>query len=354
MLIVALIIAIFASIGAIVVISTTKNSFREITFNFLIIFVSTTILYQLILQSFSAVDKSEMLFAMINIERAISPAIFTIFILAMVFFRKNDMSLEVVLILFVASKIPIIMIWTYVKRKNIVGNFCWDFVRDTIKLGFRFHIAFALNIIASQLDRLIGIGVWSKDVLGQYFVALSAVGTGFAALNVGINMILLPYLAGIAQDERRHRLRQIIRVTLIAIVVAITGGIIILPFVVPLIFGESFILAANMTVWMVLALAVTPLKAVVLEASRSLGVGRPSVEMAGVHIIVILTGWLLTGYINPKEMILFFGIANVLSTIYGAKYLLLSGDIQLDRSLLPGRVDGIFLIKHILRINREE
>ena len=231
------------------------------------------ILDTMLWQCFSAAERSRMDFFLVNISRVIGPAIFSLLIVIAWLVQDGDLSAYLVLMLFVLAKLPVLAIWMIRYVRHIVGPLSWSFIRDTGRIGLKLHMAIAVGAIAAQLDRLIAIGAWTTDLLGQYFVAYSAVGAGYGVITTAINTVLFPYLAGMEAEKRQERAHLIIRLTILISLATVLVGLCVLPFAIPLLYGADYLAATPMAMGLLGALAVLPLRAVVLEAGRSLGKG---------------------------------------------------------------------------------
>lgn len=348
----ALIITVFATGVTVLAVYVFQIRLPGVSHGFLLAICFLIIATLLLIQCFSAVERSGLNFHMINVERVGSPAVFSLLIASTWQYFGTSLTAAFAVCLFVSSKFPAIFAWLYRYRMNIVGPLVKDFAKKTLRTGLNLHVAVALGAIASQLDRFFAAASWPKDLLGYYFVAFSAIGAGYSVVTTALNTVLLPYLAGLEAVNRSNKISQIIRLTFILTSVTILFGWLIIPYALPLLYGIAYVQAVDMALWLLLALAVLPLKAIVLETGRSLGKGRPSVEMALVSFGTMLLGYYLTGFSTPIMLILFFGLSNILSTISGMRHMLTDGDIRLSLALLPGVDDLRFLMRILIKMTK--
>ncbi|WP_421906111.1 lipopolysaccharide biosynthesis protein [Mameliella sp.] len=340
MVLAALAISLGSTAVAIVALAVVDTGLVEVTPGQVLLISALLILSALISQCFSAAERSRMDFFLVNLSRVTGPAIFSLLIVIAWVVQDGDLSAYVVLMLFILAKLPVLTIWLIRYARHIFGPLSWSFLRDTGRIGLKLHMAIAVGAVAGQIDRLIAIGAWSKDLLGLYFVAFSAVGAGYGVITTAINTVLFPYLAGMEARERQERVHLIIRLTLLISLGTVLVGLCILPFAIPLLYGADYLGATPMALGLLGALAVLPLRAVVLEAGRSLGKGRPSVEMALVSITVMMGLYGLTGFATPAQLIVSLGLANLLSMLAGARHLVRDGVIRPGWHLLPGMADA--------------
>lgn len=346
----AVAICLFSSALSMGVLSQFQFLFKHVPHGVVYVFTTLIIFANAVTQLFSAVDRSDMRFFGINFARVSSPAAYSLMLLVAWLVLGNGIVLGLVLFLFLASKLPSFVYWIVSYRRAFRGRISWEFAREALTMGLRLHPAFLLTLIAGQFDRIFAVGVWPQDVLGNYFVAYSAVGAGYGVVTSALTMVMFPYLAGVATEHRQARIAQALRLALLLVLATAVGGTLVLPVLIPLLYGAEFMMAVGFSLGLLFALGPGPLRVLVLEAGRSRGLGRPSVEMALVSLAVMVLGYLLTGYTSPRALIAAFGLANLASTIAGARHLISLGDIRLDRSLIPGPADVRFVFDLVGRL----
>lgn len=350
LLIATVAITLFSSALSVGILTQFQSRFTHVPPVTIYIFAALIALANAVTQLFSALDRSDMRFFGINFARISSPAAYSLMLLVAWLALGGGFALGLVLFLFLASKLPAFAYWIVSYRHAFAGKASWPFAREALMTGLRLHGAFVLTLLAGQLDRIFAVGVWPLDVLGNYFVAFSAVGAGYGVLTSALSMVMFPYLAGVAAEHRHARIAQALRLALLLIAATAIVGALVLPVLIPLIYGPQFSLAVGFSLGLLFALGPGPLRVLVLEAGRSRGLGRPSVEMALVSLAVMILGYLVTGYASPGALIAAFGVANLASTVAGARHLIQLGDIRLDRSLIPGPADIRFVFGLVGRL----
>jgi O-antigen/teichoic acid export membrane protein len=350
-----LIVALSLSLGGagiiLSILSLLPPDLHQINSLSLSLIVAILILDMILWQCFAAIERSQMTFSIVNLSGMLPPCAFSILIVLAWLGPEGSMTVDGVLWLFIAAKLPMQIIWFTRHGRDIFGRISTTFVHTAGRTGLRLHMAIALGLIASHLDRLIVIAAWPSVMLGHYFVALSAVGAGFAAMTSTINIVLLPVLSGLTGNDLEYRVSHIIRLTLLISLGAVIGGLCILPFAIPLLYGQAYLPATSMSTGLLLAFAVLPLRTVILETGRSLGKGRSSVEMSLVTFTVMFTAFLVTKFETPGQLIFSLGLANVLSTIVGGRYLVLDGVIRIGPQLLP-RLGDIRQLGHSISLHK--
>lgn len=339
MLFAGLVITCISAGAAFVFLSLGGIALEEMTSDQLLTIVVLFILDTMLCQCFSAAERSRMNFFLVNLSRVLSPAAFSLLVALAWLAKGGDLSAWLVLLLFLLSRLPVLVVWSLRYARQLFGPLSWSFLVGTGRIGLKLHLAFAFGAIAGQVDRLIAIAAWPKEMLGQYFVAFSAVGAGYGVITTAIYTVLFPYLAGMEAEARQERVHLILRLTGLISAATVLGGLCILPFAIPFLYGAEYLAATPMALGLLAALGMLPLRAVVLEAGRSLGKGMPSVEMAVVSIVVMLGLYGVTGFANPAQLIVSLALANLLSLLAGARHLVRDGVIRPGRHLLPGMAD---------------
>lgn len=296
---------------------------------------------------FASVERSRMSFSLVNYSRIAGPALFAIFVGVLWVLTGGEFQALSVLLLFLASKVPFLGVWALKYRHAYLGRVSRSFFQDTFMTGIRLHGAVVLTVLANQMDRILAFSSWEKDQLGMYFVALSAVGAGYSIVTTATRTVLFPYLAEKRSARRTAEIARMFRLATILSTAFVLIGLVVLPFAVPMLYGQDYAAATRYAVALLLASAVLPINALALEVGRASGVGRPSIQMAVVSLAIILAGYWLTGYKEPMILILFVGVARVFSTAVGIWNVLQLEGFQIWRSLLP-QMDDVWSFARIV------
>ncbi len=286
---------------------------------------------------FSAVERSQMRFKLVNFSRLLAPAIFSALLLGSCFFDPGGLSTLSVLFLFLISKVPFQIFWIAKYLRDLIGWPSLSVAGAALMLGVRLHFAAVLTLLSGQLDRLFGIGLWPKEQLGQYFVAFSVVGAGYSVVTTAMKTVVFPYLSGLSDADRTRQVAGLLKATVLcSIAIVVVGGVVI-PVAVPLVYGQAYSKAAHYAFLLLFSMSVVPLQAMIFEAHRSRGRSLASTIMSLAPIIGMLIGFWATSYSDPESLIRAYGLANTLSVAVGIFFLLRSGDIKSSRDLVPGK-----------------
>ena len=317
----------------------------------LVSFVAVCVVMSLLSRSMSTVESMRHNFGLLNIERVFSPFIFVLICLAVAV--SKTASVETVMAAFVASTLPLFLIRLHRFRAHLLAPLKTVFAAGALRLGARFHVAATLTLVATQLDRLIIVAAWSPERLGHYFVALSVAGAGLAVVSQALGLMLLPMLSGVDGPVRRDRLERLFRYTVLITAAFVALVYLLAPSVVPLVYGAGFAQAAVYAQGLALAMALTPLRAIVLEANRSVARDRPGMEMALASLLVFLAVFAATRFTQAGDLFLAIGLSHLAAVIVGLRGPWKAGELRLARALVPRPGDVSYLAGQLFRYGRD-
>jgi enterobacterial common antigen flippase len=291
--------------------------------------------------SFVAIESAGLSFGRLNLDRIVPPVLFTA--ACLILYMADLASVPAVLCVFALAKLPILILRFRRFRACLFGSIDTAFLRSSAALGLRFHGSATLGLVAAEADRLIVVSLWSGELLGYYFVAVSATGAGFALLGQSLRIVLLPSLAGMGPDRRRASVERLLRVTFAGCVLCALALFIAAPTLVPLIYGSDFAPAADFVQGLLPAMMLLPCISVIGICNRSAERGWPSMEMGLVSLLAFAGGYAATGFATPAELFATMALANVLSVLSGMRHLADHRDIRWSRAILPFPSDARFM-----------
>jgi O-antigen/teichoic acid export membrane protein len=300
--------------------------------------------------SFMAIESAGLAFGRLNLDRVVPPVLFTA--ACLILYIAEIASVPAVLCVFALAKLPVLILRVRRFRASLVGRVDTAFLRSTAALGLRFHGAATLGLVAAEADRLIVVSLWSEELLGYYFVAVSATGAGFALVGQSLRIVLLPGLAGMEPDRRRPSVERLLRVTFAGCLLCALALFIAAPTLVPLIYGSDFAPAASFVQGLLFAMMLLPCISVVGTCNRSAERGWPSLEMGLVSLLAFVGGYAATGFATPAELFATMAFANLLSVLSGMRHLVDHGDIRWSRAILPFPSDARFMRGQLAQLLR--
>lgn len=121
---------------------------------------------------------------------------------------------------------------------------------DLLHFGLRQASSAVPETLASSLDRIVLSQAGSPAVLGQYAVAQSVVGAA-APLGTAIASVLFPRLSAFqgGHIERRGLELRVLKLSAVSMTCAVSLLLVISPWAIPLVFGEVFAPAVELSMW---------------------------------------------------------------------------------------------------------
>lgn len=223
-------------------------------------------------------------------------------------------------------------IWVYLLILTVIITpiqfiACWPFRPFTPSLPLLTRMApyagwslavMVPQILAQRLDQFAVLHQLPSAQLGYYSVALG-MGQMLMALQTSAGAILLPYLADgdLAHTAKHALFARLLRLTIALSAVMVAGALLILPTLLPLMFGTSFTPAILPAMVLVVGAGITGLNVALSDGFRGLGWARLPLwaEVGGLFTKVLLLAYCwhsltlmqaaLIGLIAPTLMLVF-------------------------------------------------
>lgn len=342
LLILSAVVAAIAIAVTVICVTTGLVSIDGLSSALLLAFFIANLVVSLGHRSFKAVETANLRFHFVNIERAATPFLFML--CAGVMFLIDENSLPILMILFVATKLPPYLPRLFRYRHHLVGKIDTGLLKETASLGWKMNFSRQAVALANDADRLVLVPLWSAQMLGYYFVAMSTCGAALSLAGQAIQITLLPSLSGLEHEDRRHKIEQLIRLSTIVAAGAVLGLWITAPFLVPLVFGEEFRPAVFYVQGLVFASVLRPVISVINIGHLSGERVMPGVYMSLAFLAVFGLGFALTGFTHPLEFFIAFGLGNLASVVIGLYLLARSGLVRVGTNLFPRPSDVSYLV----------
>ena len=300
--------------------------------------------------AFQSSETSSLRFSMVNIERVVSPGIYLLGVMALWFL--DSQGVRIFLIALLVTKTPLLLIRIYRFRNDLIGKVDGNVIGESVKLGWKINFSRSAVALAMEADRLVLVPLWSNQMMGYYFVALSTCGAALGLGSAAIQITLLPSLTGLPKEEKRDKIEMLMRLSSLIGIGLVVGLWIAAPFLVPLVFGEEFRPAVIYVHGLVFASVLTPVIGILNIANFSEERTMPGVWMAAAFVAVLGTGFLLTDFDRPIDFFITYGFANLASVCTGIWILSKDGLVRIGRPLIPAPSDAIFLVSTLCRYGR--
>ena len=187
--------------------------------------------------------------------------------------------------------------WLVAIRVHIGLHFSIAIVRSLLRYGIRLHVGNVALFVAQRVDLLALTFLAPSAELGNYVVA-SAIGAVAGLVPSAVSMVLFPVFSNRDKDTLSHALARFILVGAGITVVAGPILAIVLPWMLPYLFGAIFVPAKATSVILVLASLVRGWNQMLSSILR--GSGSPVLASAGeVGGLLVLT--ILLAYLVPQS-----------------------------------------------------
>lgn len=300
--------------------------------------------------SFQCTETSRLRFTMVNVERVVSPGLYLLGVI--VLWLMESEGVRIFLIALLVTKTPLLLVRIYRFRHELIGPVDTAEIGKNVKLGWKLNLSRATATLAMEADRLVLVSLWSNQMLGLYFVALSTCGAALGLGSAAIQITLLPSLSGLSREEKREKIEKLLRLSALIGVGLVAGLWVTAPFLIPLVFGEEFRPAAAYVQGLVFASVLMPMIGIINIANYSEERTLPGIYMSLAFIAVLALGFLITGFKLPVQFFVTYGLANFASIATGLAHLHRQGLVRIGMPLVPGPSDAMFLVSAFWRYGR--
>ena len=155
--------------------------------------------------------------------------------------------------------------------------------------GLRFHPATIVLLLAGQVDVFVVLALWDDATLGHYVIALTIASSGLSIISGAYHKVLFPHVAQI--HDRAGQIGLLVRgvrhATLLLVALSLPLAL-LMPWVVPLLFGQAFNDAVVPALVLVAAYVLVALKSIVIQSLRGFGEGGRGLMAAAISVVIVL------------------------------------------------------------------
>jgi O-antigen/teichoic acid export membrane protein len=170
---------------------------------------------------------------------------------------------------------------------NVISRPDRGLMESLFRRGLRIHLANLAMLIALNMDQQLLSLIGDNQQLGLYVVALSAAGAAQGILVQSTSQVVLPSFAQV-EDLDIARVLKGFRRFLGLLAAANMGLYLLLPWLLPLLYGQDFAPSVVIAQILLLALMVRGVKRVLIYALRARSSNRPAVIAEGSTVAVFL------------------------------------------------------------------
>jgi len=184
--------------------------------------------------------------------------------------------------------------------------------------GLRFHPATIVLLLAGQVDVFIVLALWDDATLGHYVIALTIASSGLSVISGAYHKVLFPHVAQIQERAGQIGLlaRGVRHATLLLVALSLPLAL-LMPWVVPLLFGQAFNDAVVPALVLVAAYVLVALKSIIIQSLRGFGEGGRGLIAAAISVVIVLVAaWPLGKHMGLVGVGLAVAMANLGSLGY--------------------------------------
>lgn len=161
-------------------------------------------------------------------------------------------------------------------------------MRTVLKIGLPFHATGMLLLLSSQADQYAVLLLLDNTSMGIYAAGLSIASSGLAVVGGAFHKVLFPHIAQAPDsDTQNHLLSKGLRTSAAALLVLSGILFILMPRLVPLLFGPSFASAIGPARALLVAYLFVGLKTVAIHSFRGFGASWPGTVSAAISLVVL-------------------------------------------------------------------
>jgi len=274
--------------GSVIFLFSPVNKFNETTVTLSLIYLIYVPIY-IISTSLLGVDQGKQYFKAYNLTRILQP--FSYLIGIGVLYINNIINLtNLVILLLITSSFPLFI---------RVYSYRWAlFIKPTLYYssaifyqGLKYHSAFIVFMVSSQLDRIILVSIANFNDVGIYTVAYSLMYAATNLIGSTFQTIIFPLATRIKhQNERLLYISGMFQAAFFVLFVAVVILIFMASIIVPFIFGDDFSGAIIISQILAAGYGFLTIKNIIVRSIRALGntkLGLQAELVYGVSIVII-------------------------------------------------------------------
>lgn len=233
------------------------------------------------------VQHGEKDFVYLNYFRILHPLLYLIVLL--VVWYKLEVSVEYVLY----GNIAALFVATLIRTSHSIRKISPRLSLNVLKALYSKAAAFVSSVLLVQFnnsaDRWIILSFGDYKSLGYYVVALTISEAGMTALANAIQMVVFPDITNEKNVEiKKEIFSSAIRKSMLVLIAAGLLGSSVMPLLVPILFGESYMQSVFPSAALVMAYALIGLRSLTVSLTRSFGLGFPGFSIEGLNLLLIL------------------------------------------------------------------
>lgn len=242
-----------------------------------------------IAMNFLAIDQGEFRFHRFNIQRVIQAVAYPV--LLVIFWLTGYLTAESAAIAVVSGTGIVTMVRLWQARLGLKIKPSLQEAGQLLVQGARLHVTNLAMFLAMQIDRMALILFSSNTQLGLYVVAVTVASAAQSLFVQTYINVMLPTAAKFGSEiQNIEAMLGPLRKLFVFIIAATLLMIIIIPFVLPMVFGDDYFAAVPYAQVLAMAFAFAGLKKVFIYLLRAWGKNKPGVHSEGIASLTLVAG----------------------------------------------------------------
>jgi O-antigen/teichoic acid export membrane protein len=169
--------------------------------------------------------------------------------------------------------------------------------RQLLGVAWRFHTTALLVIATTQIDRFVVIELLDDRQVGLYAAALTFAGSGLSILSSSFHTLMFPTIARKDAAAQGDYLATGLRYAMFLIVAFSVPLVLVMPWLLPLLFGKAFSAAVVPSIFLVVAYIPLALRQIIVRSLRGLNDPAAGTKAEALSIVIFLaSAWPLTAH----------------------------------------------------------
>jgi O-antigen/teichoic acid export membrane protein len=261
-------------------------------------------------------DQGQLRFTRFNTLRSLVPLVYLTGILAL--WATDRVSVGWCVAANGAASVLLTLLCVVLQGGSIRGRPSWGEAKALLGLALRFHPATVLLLLAGQADLFAVLTLGDDSAVGLYVIALTMATSGLSIVSGAYHKVLFPHVA-LARDASAGiaLLTRGVRHATVLLVVLSAPLVLLMPWLVPAIFGVAFRDAVGPAWVLSAAYIVVALKVIIIQGLRGLGEGRLGSLTAAVSLVLfLLIAWPLGKLFGLVGLATALGLANLGALVF--------------------------------------
>lgn len=289
----------------------------------------------LVFQTLNGVDQGEENFRRYNLYRTLAPCLYMLCLSILAITNLLDVGTALganLLGTLVTTALRVLRAPAFSLRLATFSD-----LRAQLRYAASFHGTTLLIAASTQIDRIVVAWALPYAEIGHYAVAYTIASSGITLVSLAFQALVFPGMARrLTPESRRAYVIKSTRYACLGLVLSAIPLMLLLPWLVPALFGQEFRPASSVAEFLVIAFVATGVRQVQMRMLRGAGEARPTLVVEILSLCVFLATVVpLAKHYGMNGIACAAIAASVVSSVYSFSYIKSKFGIQLSEYILP-------------------